>query len=593
MTTNSLGSIDLEASHIFSLFLTMMYLTAKTAYNISLKRYPKISKNIIASNVISNYRWKSSAAYVNGDILSLDKDHANDANDATHMPDFSNSQGAFTSKTNFQLLRATLVYKLCQIIPLVQHAETTIFWCRRIFGDTITDLFLKKTLFGHFCAGEDEDQIKPVLMDLKCHGVGGILDYAAESDSLPEKEGKPNLSTNKPVTYDASSEDLYDQHLNIFLSCISSVRNVAPDGFAAVKVTALGNPKLLERMSTAIVEAKRLFTKFDKNGDGIVSRDEFQQGYNQYFQNNDEDLEKLIEFLDHSNSGYVDYITWSKLLKPTNLPSLIVKCREVGPLSRATPTPEELELIDRLFQRAHRIADEAAACGTRILIDAEQVRFQPAINNLVLELQQKYNAVDFTSYPIIFNTYQCYRKGQLEEIKRDVERSERYKYHFGAKLVRGAYMESERALAQRLQYPSPIQETIEKTHECYDDSVEFLLRHSVQTNQKLEIMCATHNQESIEKAIRIMKALGVDKDDGTVRFGQLYGMSDNLTFNLGDFGYKAYKYVPYGQVKEVIPYLLRRAQENSAITGNASKELKLLREEIKRRVSLQLRCIRF
>jgi proline dehydrogenase len=171
----------------------------------------------------------------------------------------------------------------------------------------------------------------------------------------------------------------------------------------------------------------------------------------------------------------------------------------------------------------------------------------------------------------------------MDDIKRDVERAERYNYHFGAKLVRGAYMESERALAKKLQYASPIHDTIDETHRCYNDSVNFLLRQSLKTNKKLEVMCATHNQESIEKALQIMDELGISRQDGTVRFGQLYGMCDNLTFNLGGAGYKAYKYIPYGQVKQVMPYLMRRAQENSGVMGNANREIKFLKEELVRR----------
>jgi len=305
--------------------------------------------------------------------------------------------------------------------------------------------------------------------------------------------------------------------------------------------------------------------------------------FRHFFNDSDETLNNLMDYLDQDNTGLVDYITWSKQLTPSDLPNLTRHCRETGPLALATPTDEELELIETMFRRAHTIAEEAVLCGTRVLIDAEQARFQPAIDNLVLELQTKYNSIDTTDVPIIFNTYQCYRKGEYEEIVTDVERSERYGYHFGAKMVRGAYLESERNLANMLHYPSPIHDSLQDTHKCYNDSVEYLLRHSVETDKKLEVMCATHNQESIEKAIRLMNELGIEQRDGTVHFGQLYGMSDNLTYNLGEEGYLAYKYVPYGKVKEVMPYLIRRAQENSSVLGSATIELDLLYKEMRRR----------
>ena len=218
----------------------------------------------------------------------------------------------------------------------------------------------------------------------------------------------------------------------------------------------------------------------------------------------------------------------------------------------ASPTEEEVELIEKMYARGHALAKEAAACGTRLLIDAEQVRFQPAIDSLVLELQRTYNAKSVSDKPIIYNTYQCYLKDVPERLAVDVERSERFDYHFGAKLVRGAYMESERALAETLGRPSPIHDTIEDTHKCYNDSVDFLLEHSVKSDNQVEVMVASHNQGSIEKAIESMNRHGVDRKGPTISFGQLFGMSDNLTFNLGKHGYRAYKYVPYGEVKMVV-----------------------------------------
>jgi proline dehydrogenase len=223
----------------------------------------------------------------------------------------------------------------------------------------------------------------------------------------------------------------------------------------------------------------------------------------------------------------------------------------------ASPTEEEVELIEKMYARGHALAKEAAACGTRLLIDAEQARFQPAIDSLVLELQRTYNSKSVSDYPIIYNTYQCYLKDVPERLAMDVERSERFDYHFGAKMVRGAYMESERALAETLGNPSPIHDTIEDTHNCYNNAVDFLLEHAVKSDKQVELMVASHNQGSIEKAIESMNKHGIDRRGPTISFGQLFGMSDNLTFNLGKHGYRAYKYVPYGEVKMVVSAFLK------------------------------------
>ena len=469
------------------------------------------------------------------------------------------------------------MFNLCSISVLVQNAEALIRLSRNIFGDFVTNSILKMTLFGHFCAGEDEDCIHPVLEDLQSCGIGGILDYAAESGSIPQT--LPSSIEYK--TYDVS-EAIYDKHAEVFRGCVRAVQKIAPDGFAAVKVSALANPKLLERMSAVIVDIERLFTRLDLNGDGVVTMEELEKGSSSLFKNKD-DIQRLANLVDPGHSGRIDYISWLNSLQPGDFSRLSRNCRD-GSLARNALTNEELGLIDDMFRRAYVIAEEAAQRGTRVLIDAEQVRFQPAIDTLVLDLQHKYNAVETTSTPLIFNTYQCYRRDALDMIQRDVRRSERYNYHFGAKLVRGAYMESERALAAVNQYPSPIHDTIEDTHRCFNEAVDWILRHSIKTDKKVELLCATHNQESIEKALHTMGMLGIRKQDGTVRFAQLFGMSDSLTFNLGNAGYNAFKYLPYGQVHEVIPYLLRRAKENDVIVGNAGRELKFLKAELFSRI---------
>jgi proline dehydrogenase len=254
-------------------------------------------------------------------------------------------------------------------------------------------------------------------------------------------------------------------------------------------------------------------------------------------------------------------------------------------LSEACPTDEEIDLLETMYNRGRTLGEAAAKNDVRLLIDAEQVRYQPAIDSLSLELQRQFNVND---KPIIYNTYQCYLQDSPERLRTDVKRSERFNYHFGAKLVRGAYMESERELAEALGLPDPIHESIEKTHVCYNDSVDFLLRHSTESDQNAEVMCATHNQTSIEKAIDAMNYYGIDRKASTVCFAQLFGMSDHLTFNLGKNGYRAYKYVPYGEVHEVMPYLLRRARENSAIVGGATFELNMIKEELRRRFQLSI-----
>ena len=295
-------------------------------------------------------------------------------------------------------------------------------------------------------------------------------------------------------------------------------------------------------------------------------------------------IENILNILDPYNIDAVDYIAWSKLLTPSDLPKLTAYCKEVGPLALATPSQEEIKLYDNLEKRLITLAEEAYISGVRLFIDAEHLKFQPAIDNLVFNLQQKYNAKEKTDIPIVFSTYQCYLKDTPQRMVTDLERAKRYSYHFAAKLVRGAYMIHEKERAKLLGYSSPIHDTIGDTHACYDEAVEYLLRYQSQNNVKLEIMCATHNQASIEKAIILMNELHIQESSNTVHFAQLYGMSDNLTYTLGKNGFRAYKYLPYGLVHEVMPYLMRRAQENRGMLDGGSKEIDLLYREFRRRL---------
>ena len=145
---------------------------------------------------------------------------------------------------------------------------------------------------------------------------------------------------------------------------------------------------------------------------------------------------------------------WTKLLTPRDLARLTANCQ-------TATLKQDLELLDSFFHRLDKIAKEAVQYGVKVLVDAEQIRFQPAIDHLVFQLQQKYNSTTTATSPVIYNTYQCYLKGAFQNIQKHLKDSERFSYHFGAKIVRGAYMESERALAERLNYPSPIHDSVE------------------------------------------------------------------------------------------------------------------------------------
>lgn len=230
---------------------------------------------------------------------------------------------------------------------------------------------------------------------------------------------------------------------------------------------------------------------------------------------------------------------------------------------------------ERIHNRVQEICEFAYSIGQPVFIDAEESWIQSAIDRLAIEMMEKYNREG----PIVFNTWQMYRTDKLENLKQSRRNASRDGYILGVKLVRGAYMEKERARAEEMGYPSPIQPDKEATDRDYDAAIEYCLDHL----EDVAFVAGTHNEMSTQKLVRKMNDRGIPVGHPHVFFSQLYGMSDNLSYVLAKNGYSVSKYVPYGPVKDAIPYLIRRADENTSVTGQVSRELDLIEKELKRR----------
>jgi proline dehydrogenase len=190
-------------------------------------------------------------------------------------------------------------------------------------------------------------------------------------------------------------------------------------------------------------------------------------------------------------------------------------------------------------------------------------------------MMQKYNH----KKAIVFNTFQMYRADMLGNLKSAFAEANKQNYFFGAKLVRGAYMEKEAERAAKMNYPNPIHPSKEATDKAFNDALEFC----VENCDKISFMCGSHNEHSNQLLASLIHKKGLKHNDPHIWFAQLLGMSDNISFNLSKAGYNVAKYVPYGPVESVMPYLLRRASENTSVAGQSSRELLLIRKELKRR----------
>jgi proline dehydrogenase len=237
--------------------------------------------------------------------------------------------------------------------------------------------------------------------------------------------------------------------------------------------------------------------------------------------------------------------------------------------------PSEQEEWTRVQQRVNAICRNAKDSGVPLFIDAEESWIQAAIDELADVNMARCN----TEKAIVYNTFQMYRHDRLTFLRSTFEKAKNGGYFIGAKLVRGAYMEKERLRAQENNYPSPIQENKENTDKDYNKALEFCIANI----DRFGICAGTHNEKSSLLLVELLSKNNISPSDKRIYFSQLLGMSDHISYNLAMAGYNVAKYVPYGPVSEVLPYLIRRAQENTSVKGQTGRELSLIIKEKKRR----------
>lgn len=233
---------------------------------------------------------------------------------------------------------------------------------------------------------------------------------------------------------------------------------------------------------------------------------------------------------------------------------------------------------NRVIQRFDQVCSKAFKENIKILIDAEEVEVQNAIDDLAIKMMRKYNL----KTAIVYNTVQMYRKDRLTYLNEMISNQFNDGVIFGLKLVRGAYMEKERNLAVSMNIESPICDTKNETDKNFNSGLDFVFNNF----ERISFVCASHNEDSILKVMSMMESKNLKSNDSSIWFGQLYGMSDNISFNLASKNFNTFKILPFGSVKNLMPYLIRRAEENTSVQGQTGRELQLILKERKRRASL-------
>lgn len=385
------------------------------------------------------------------------------------MISFDNTETAFADRTDHELNRAHLLFKMVGSPTLVKIGKAALNLALKLRLPVRG--IIRSTVFNHFCGGEHITDCESTIERLHSSGVFTLLDYSAE--------GK---ETTADFEYAATET-------------IATIRMAHQDPrvpFSVFKPTGIIPHRLLAK----------------KNVNGKFNQEEA--------------------------------LEWKLAM-----------------------------------ERITMICEAGKENNVPIFIDAEETWFQDAIDHLAEDLMKTYNR----ERAMIYNTVQLYRKDRLQFLKNSFAKAQKDRYKLGVKLVRGAYMEKERDRAKEQGYPSPIHATKADTDRDYDLALKFC----IENHPHIEVLAGTHNEKSSKYLAELMVEKGLQPNDGHVFFSQLFGMSDNISFNLAANRYNVVKYVPYGPVLEVMPYLIRRAEENTSIAGQTGRELSLIIKEKARR----------
>ncbi|KAI8844112.1 FAD-linked oxidoreductase-like protein, partial [Chytriomyces cf. hyalinus JEL632] len=427
-----------------------------------------------------------------------------------------------------QVAKSLAIFKLCASPVFVRYGPVLLDAAEKVPGLKQAARFVvRKTFFEHFCGGENTQQVHATMTEYRERGIGVILNYAVEAD----------VSTETP-TLQATVEEA--RRVCAGMKESADIACEHPHNFIAMKVTPLIPPSVLLRWTNSL---RAVYAAFEQDAREINEKNE----------------------------------------------------------ALALATASDFQVIDAVFPFVEEIVAHSKSKHVKVIVDAEWTYVQPAIDDMALTLGKKFNGKRMAvnegingGRPVIFNTYQMYLKDALGRVHRELERAERGGYNVGIKIVRGAYIVSETERATSMGYENPICPTLEATHASFNSAISLCVQKihdstptpSIETPLPVQFFSASHNFESVIHAWTLMKQYGIDFQSDCVGFGQLRGMQDGTTYGIAAHGLKGYKCVPYGPVEVTIPYLVRRAQENSAVLGGVKVDKENLWNEIKTRFGM-------
>lgn len=389
----------------------------------------------------------------------------------SELLNFQDTKVAYQAKSNADLERARLLYRLLQN-PVISGPSQALMRLSVKWGLPVKPL-IKATLYRQFIGGESRGECTSLARKLAKYNVQTVLDYAAEGEE---------------------SEDAFQQNLEEFKSNIDLAAEEHSIPISVFKPSAIARNQELTTLSTK-------------------PKDQW--------------------------------------------------------------TEDEEASYQKIWGRFNAIFAKAYDQQVPVMIDAEESWTQDIVDELAMAMMRTYNL----KRPLVMNTYQLYRKDRLAVLKKHHEEALKAGVYWGGKLVRGAYLEKERQVAKEAGRPSPVHDSKAETDADFDAATSYC----IQNIGSCAIMVATHNQSSVENAAKVIEESGLARNHPNVWFSQLYGMADQISFNLADEGFRVAKYTPYGPVKAVVPYLIRRAEENSAVQGQVQQELEAIQLELKRR----------